>query len=60
VRASPHMGLRLKEAAKLGFTSAVMPTGGELPKELQGARAKLKLRRISHLKDLAAGLGPCD
>jgi DNA repair protein RadA/Sms len=60
VRASPHMGLRLKEAAKLGFTSAVIPAGGELPKELQGSRAKLKLRRISHLKDLAAGLGPCD
>ncbi len=60
VRASPHMGLRLKEAAKLGFTSAVIPASGELPKELQGARAKLKLRRISHLKELAAGLGPCD
>jgi DNA repair protein RadA/Sms len=60
VRASPHMGLRLKEAAKLGFTSAVIPAGGDLPKELSGGRGKLKLRRISHLKDLAADLGPCD
>jgi DNA repair protein RadA/Sms len=60
VRASPHMGLRLKEAAKLGFTSAVIPAGGELPKELQGTRARLDLHRISHLRDLAAGLAPCD
>jgi DNA repair protein RadA/Sms len=58
VRASPHMGLRLKEAAKLGFTSAVIPAGGELRKE--AGDAKLGLHRISHLKELAAGLGPCD
>ncbi len=58
VRASPHMGLRLKEAAKLGFTSAVIPAGGELRKE--AGDAKLGLHRIAHLKELAAGLGPCD
>jgi DNA repair protein RadA/Sms len=56
VRASPHMGLRLKEAAKLGFTSAVMPAGGEAGAE--GSR--LSLRRISHLKELAASLTACD
>lgn len=56
VRASPHMGLRLKEAAKLGFTSAVMPASGEVSAE--GSR--LSLRRISHLKELAASLTACD
>lgn len=57
VRASPHTGLRLKEAAKLGFAEAVLPAGGDL----SGADgAKLGLRRIAHLKELAAGLLPCD
>lgn len=56
VRASPHMGLRLKEAQKLGFTQAVIPAGGE-----SGADAtRLKLDRISHLKELAEGLGACN
>jgi len=56
VRAAPHMGLRLKEAAKLGFTDAVIPASGE-----PGADgARLSLRRIAHLKDLAEGFGPCD
>jgi DNA repair protein RadA/Sms len=57
VRASPHMGLRLKEAAKLGFAEAVLPAAGDL----NGADgAKLTLRRIAHLKELAADLLPCD
>jgi DNA repair protein RadA/Sms len=56
VRASPHMGLRLKEAQKLGFTQAVIPATGE-----SGADAtRLKLDRISHLKELAEGLGACN
>ncbi len=56
VRAAPHTGLRLKEAAKLGFTEAVMPASGEASSEA----SKLTLRRISHLKELAEALGPCD
>ncbi|WBT36466.1 DNA repair protein RadA [Hyphomicrobium sp. DMF-1] len=56
VRASPHMGLRLKEAAKLGFTEAVIPASGDPNAD----GAKLTLRRISHLKELAEDLLPCD
>jgi DNA repair protein RadA/Sms len=56
VRASPHMGLRLKEAAKLGFTEAVIPAAGDAAAD----GAKLGLRRIAHLKELAEILGPCD
>ncbi len=56
VRAAPHTGLRLKEAAKLGFEEAVMPAGGEAVSEAN----RLELRRISHLKELAEALGPCD
>jgi len=56
VRASPHMGLRLKEAKKLGFTNAVIPAGGE-----NGAdTARMALRRIAHLKELAESLGACE
>jgi len=60
VRASPHMGLRLKEAAKLGFTGAIIPAGGELRSEAGPDGTRLALHRISHLKDLAARLGACD
>jgi len=60
VRASPHMGLRLKEAAKLGFTSAVIPAGGELRGDGGSDGVKLNLHRVTHLKELAAGLDPCD
>ena len=56
VRASSHMGLRLKEAQKLGFSHAVIPAPGEAASEA----SKLKLTRISHLKELAEGLSPCD
>ena len=56
VRASPHMGQRLKEAQKLGFTQAVLPqAGGEA-----GDGSRLSLRRITHLKELAESLGACD
>ena len=56
VNATPLMGPRLKEAQKLGFRQAVVPARGEL----DGAAAKLKLGRISHLRELADGGPPCD
>jgi DNA repair protein RadA/Sms len=56
VRASPHMGLRLKEAKKLGFRQAVIPAAGELGDDA----GRLKLSRISHLKELADELGSCE
>ena len=56
VRACPYMALRLKEAKKLGFDQAVIPAAGEIGSE--GGR--LALTRISHLKELADGLRPCD
>ena len=56
VRAAPHTTARLKEAAKLGFTDAVMPAAGDAPT----GGAKLKLRRIAHLKTLAEDLSTCD
>jgi DNA repair protein RadA/Sms len=55
VRASSHMGSRLKEAQKLGFAHAVMPSAGEAGPDKGG----FKLQRISHLKDLADGHRPC-
>ena len=56
VRAAPHMGARLKEAARLGFTRAVIPAAGDVGAD----GTPLALRRIAHLKELAADLGPCD
>ena len=56
VNATPLMGPRLKEAQKLGFRQALVPARGEL----DGAAAKLKLGRISHLRELADGGPPCD
>jgi len=56
VNATPLMGPRLKEAQKLGFRQAVMPARGEL----DGAAAKLKLGRISHLRELADWGPSCD
>lgn len=36
IRAIPHMGLRIKEAAKLGFTNAITPRGiSDVPKRMQ-------------------------
>ncbi len=56
VRACPYMALRLKEAKKLGFDQAVIPAAGETGSE----GGQLALTRISHLKELADGLRPCD
>lgn len=55
VRASSHMGLRLKEAEKLGFTHAVVPSAGDKGPD----KAGLKLTRVTHLKDLADRHRPC-
>jgi DNA repair protein RadA/Sms len=56
VRAASLMPARLKEAAKLGFSSAVIPESGDA--DLAGT--KLKLSRIAHLKALAATALSCD
>jgi DNA repair protein RadA/Sms len=56
VRAAPQMTARLKEASKLGFSSAVIPEQGEA----DVAGLKLTLGRISHLKSLAAEALACD
>ena len=55
VRAAAHSATRLKEAEKLGFSAAVMPTPGELT----GNSPSLKIERIGHLKQLAETLSPC-
>jgi DNA repair protein RadA/Sms len=56
VRASAHTALRLKEARKLGFTEAMIPATGETGSDAPG----LTLTRLSHLKELADPLRPCD
>ena len=56
VRACPHMGLRLKEAKKLGFRQAVIPAAGEIGDDA----GRLRLCRISHLKELADELRSCE
>jgi DNA repair protein RadA/Sms len=56
VRASSHMGLRLKEAQKLGFAEAVLPAAGDAGAET----GRMSLTRIAHLNDLAEGHRPCD
>lgn len=55
VRASSHMGLRLKEARKLGFAEAVIPAAGEVGPDPDA----IVLRRISSLKELADAHRPC-
>ena len=49
------MATRLKEAQKLGFKRAFVPAAGEL--EVQPS--KLGIERLSHLKELAEAVGPC-
>jgi DNA repair protein RadA/Sms len=49
VRPVAHGGLRLKEAAKLGFTQGVLPEGGG-----EGAPGDLSLRLIDNLTALVA------
>jgi DNA repair protein RadA/Sms len=56
VNPTPLMSPRLKEAQKLGFLEAVLPAKGELEKD----SLKLKLTRITHLRELAAAASSCD
>ncbi len=52
VRAAGRTDLRLKEAAKLGFTHALAP-----PQKKAGASGGVKVKQITHISDLAAALG---
>lgn len=56
VRPSPHMPLRLKEAKKLGFSNGVVPSSPECSEK----SARMTLRQVSHLKELADTLRPCE
>jgi DNA repair protein RadA/Sms len=53
IRPAGHMMSRLKEAQKLGFKRAVMPSAGEL----EASAAKLELSRLAHITGLADALG---
>jgi DNA repair protein RadA/Sms len=53
VRAVSHMQSRLKEAGKLGFKSAVLPSAGDL----DGYSGGLALSRMDHVKGLAEAVG---
>ena len=55
VRATAHMATRLKEAQKLGFKRAIIPSAGEIEGKTQG----MEIRRISHLRELAEMTGAC-
>ncbi len=55
VRAAGHMATRLKEAQKLGFAQAFVPAAGDMDFKTP----KLAVRRLSHLKELAEAIGPC-
>ena len=52
VRAVSHSDARLKEAAKLGFTSAIIPKNRGDKKK--ATNAGLKIHEIEHLADLLA------
>ncbi len=52
VRPAGRSDLRLKEAAKLGFTSAFAP-----PQKKVSSAAAVKIRQIGHIADLAAAIG---
>ena len=52
VRPAGRADLRLKEAAKLGFSSAFAP-----PQKRNGGSEAVKMRKISHIADLAAAIG---
>jgi DNA repair protein RadA/Sms len=54
VRPAPQAELRLKEAAKLGFTSAVVPPGTKVQAE------GLSLKEIADVAALAAFAGGAD
>jgi DNA repair protein RadA/Sms len=51
VRPASHALTRLKEAEKLGFKHAVLPAAGEV----HAGSLAMALKRISHIKELAAG-----
>jgi DNA repair protein RadA/Sms len=53
IRPAAHTALRLKEARKLGFQRAVVPSAADS----EAATAKLDLAPVSHVKDLADVLG---
>ncbi len=55
VRAAGHMTTRLKEAQKLGFKRAFVPAAGDLDFKTP----KLNVQRLSHLKELAEAIAPC-
>ena len=55
LRATAHMTGRLKEAQKLGFTKAIMPSAGEIDRPPKA----LKVERLTHLKDLADAIVAC-
>ena len=55
VRAAGHMTTRLKEAHKLGFKRAFVPAAGDLDFKTP----KLSVQRLSHLKELAEAIAPC-
>ena len=55
VRAAGHMTTRLKEAQKLGFKRALVPAAGDLDFK----PPKLTVQRLSHLKELAEAIAPC-
>ena len=51
VRPAGHALTRLKEAEKLGFKHAILPAAGEV----NAASLAIGLKRVSHIKELAAG-----
>ena len=53
VRPAGHMLTRLKEAQKLGFKCAVIPSAGDM----ETAPLKLDVARVAHIKGLAEALG---
>ena len=55
VRAAGHMTTRLREAQKLGFRQAFVPAAGDLDFKTP----KLSVQRLSHLKELAEAIAPC-
>jgi DNA repair protein RadA/Sms len=57
VRPVGHREARLKEAAKLGFATAWVPSGGVMRREADGG-AGLATVAIGHLNDLIARLSP--
>jgi len=52
IRPAGRSDLRLKEAAKLGFSNAFAPS------QKKGANGDLRVRQIEHIADLAAAIAP--